>query len=239
MSALNRLEIHIAPGESVDNPKVILLVDGRDVLGGSGDRGFDPEALLHRGDPLAPADPPRRVALYHCGCGEPGCGTTACVISEADGVVRWSGFRHFVGLSHPLDTSLADEDGRSADLPDLAFDATGYRAEVERAKTDRTWETRRRRRARLLSERLAVSSDHWAELGVEFRSVWVWGHDEDVYAVNLDRGGDQLLIGIRSPDAAEDTMVIDSMATTILAGDERTWFVIYDQRHPSRPSDVP
>jgi|GEM_PF-4996946 len=236
MSPLSRLEIQVLPGRSVDHPRVVLLVDGQDFLAWRGDRGFGPESLLHRGDPLTPTDPPRRVALYLCGCGEAGCGTTACRISESKGIVRWSGFRSFVGLNHPLDASLADEDGRPADLPDLAFDAAEYRAEVERAKADRSWETRRRRRARLLNERLAERPERWDELGVEFRSVWLWDDENEVYAVNLQRQGDQLLIGVRTQLGADDDTVLNAMTAEVLAGDEQTWFVIYDQRRPSPPA---
>ena len=238
MGPLSRLEIQVVPGESVDHPRVVLLVDGREVLGGRGEQGFGPEGLLHKGDPLIPTDPPRRVALYYCGCGVPGCGTTACVISESEGVVRWSGFRTFVGLNHPLDTSLSDEDGRPADLPEVAFDAAEYRSEVERAKADRSWETRPRRVGRLLKERLAERQERWNELGVKFRSVWLWGED-DVYAINLDRQGGQLVIGVRAKQAADDDTIVKAMEAEVLAGDERSWFVIYDQRRPSLPADPP
>lgn len=227
------------PEESEDYPRVVLLADGRDVLAAQGHRGFNPEWLLHGGDPLVPVSPPRRVVLYHCGCGEPGCSGRACVISESDGVVRWSDFRRFVGLDHPLDDALTDEDGRPDDLPDLAFDAAQYRAEVERAKEDRSWETRRRRLARLLTERLAAEPGRWNELGFEFRSAWIWGKEEEIYAIDLRRQGDQLLIGLRAEPGADEEAVVDAMVADVLSGDERTWFVIYDQRRPSLPADPP
>ena len=239
MVALSRLEIQVVPGESADHPRVVLLVDGQDVLAESGHRGFDPEALLHRGDPLTPVNPPRRVVLYHCGCGVAGCSDRACVISESDGVVRWSGFRRFVGLGHPLDDTIADEHGRPDDVPDLAFTAAQYRAEVERAKTDRSWETRRRRLARLLTERLAAEKQRFHELGFEFRSAWLWDDDEEIYAVNLRRQGDQLLIGVRAEPGADEQAVVNAMAAKVLSGDDHTWFVIYDQRRPSPPADPP
>lgn len=239
MGLLSSLEIQVVPGESVPSPRVVLLVDGRDVLAGTGERGFDPEKLLHTGDPLMPTDPPRRVALYHCACGIAGCGTTACVISESDGVVRWSGFRTFVGLDYPLDQSLSDQHGRLANLPDFAFDATQYRAEVERAKADRSWETPSRRVGRLLKDRLAQRPERWKQLGVEFRSVWLWDEEKDVYAVNLNRQGDQLLIGVRARPAADEETVVTAMEAEVLAGDERTWFLIYDQRNPSLPATPP
>ena len=186
-----------------------------------------------------PVSLPRRVVLYHCGCGVAGCSGRACVISETDGVVRWSGFRLFVGLNHPLDDSLADEDGRRDNLPDLAFDVAQYRAEVERAKGDRSWETRRRRLARLLTKRLAAETGRWDELGFEFGSAWLWGGEEEIYAINLRRQGDQLLIGVRAEPGPDEEAVVNAMAANVLSGDEQTWFVIYDQGRPSLPADPP
>ena len=227
------------PGESPDHPQVVLLIDGRDVLAGDGHRGFGPESLLHKGDPLVPVSPPRRVVLYHCGCGVAGCSGRACTVSESDGVVRWSAFRRFVGLDDPLDDTISDEHARPDVLPDFAFDAAQYLAEVERAKLDRSWETRRRRLARLLTERLAAESQRWSELGVEFCSAWLWGNDAEIYALNLRRQGDQLLIGIRAGAGGDEEAVVNAMASQVLAGDERSWFVIYDQRRPSLPADPP
>ncbi len=147
---------------------------------------------------------PRRVVLYHCGCGVAGCSGRACVISASDGVVRWSRFRRFVGLDHPLDDTIADEHGQPDDLLDLAFDAVQYRGEVERAKADRSWETRRRRLARLLTDRLPADPERWNELGFEFHSAWLWGDDQEIYAINLSRQDDQLLIGVRADPGSDE-----------------------------------
>jgi len=230
--------------ETSDAPVVVLLVDGVEVLEGRGN-GFGPETLLHKGDPLLPAEPPRRVGLYKCGCGDAGCGITGCLISESDGVVRWSGFRAFVGRHGPLDPALEDDvDSQPIDREDLVFDAAKYRAEVARAKADRTWETRRHRLGRLLKGRLEHQK-RWDELRFEFVSVWVWGDDADVFAVALNRKGaerGQLVVGVRAPKGLDDDAMLDAVAAKVLAGDERSWFVIYDQERPSlaaRPEDVP
>jgi len=161
------------------------------------------------------------------------------VISESDGVVRWSRFCRFVGLDHPLDDTIADEHGQPDDLLDLAFDAVQYRGEVERAKADRSWETRRRRLARLLTDRLPADPERWNELGFEFHSAWLWGDDQEIYAINLSRQDDQLLIGVRADPGSDEEAVVEAMAAKVLSGDETAWFVIYDQRHPSLPADPP
>jgi hypothetical protein len=245
----SRLEIRvetgrIVAGERVDYPVVVLLVDGVEVLEGRGN-GFGPETLLHQGDPLLPVEPPRRVGLYKCGCGDAGCGITGCSISESDGVIRWFGFRDFVGRHGPLDPALEDDaESRAIDREDLIFDAAQYRAEVARAKADRSWETRSGRLGRLLRGRLE-HQERWDELRFEFGSVWVWGDDADVFAVNLSRKGverGQLVVGVRAPKGLDDDATLDALAAQVLAGDETSWFVIYDQQRPSiakRAEDVP
>lgn len=184
--------------------------------------------ILHDRDPLLPVDPPRRVVLYHCRCGIAGCSGRACVISEANGVVRWTNFLRFVGLNHPLDDSLADEHGQADDLPDFSFDAAQYWAEVEQAKENRSWETSRRRLARLLTSRLQAETQRWEELGYQVRSIWLWNEDEDVDAINLRRQDDHLVIGIRAVPGADEEATVQAMADEVLVGDEHSWFTIYD-----------
>ncbi len=142
-----------------DWPVVSVLVDGQDPFAAAtpGWRGFDPEKMLGPDSPLLPADLGRRVAVYCCSCGEPGCGVIAPVIVPSpDGRrVSWVDFRDYVGVfAGPVTDSVDDDDGRPWDLPDLHFDRQQYVAEIERASRDRSWETGRRRTARLLYERL-------------------------------------------------------------------------------------
>jgi hypothetical protein len=142
-----------------DWPVVSVLVDGQDPFAAatSGWRGFDPEKMLGPDSPLLPADLGRRVAVYCCSCGEPGCGVIAPVIVPSpDGRrVSWVDFRDYVGVfPDPVTESVNADEGRPWDLPDLHFDRQQYVAEIERASRDRSWETARRRTARLLHERL-------------------------------------------------------------------------------------
>lgn len=142
-----------------DWPVVSVLVDGHDpfAAAASGWRGFDPEKMLGPDSPLLPADLGRRVAVYCCSCGEPGCGVIAPVIVPSpDGRrVSWVDFRDYVGVFvGPVTENVSTGDGRPWDLPDLHFDRQEYVAEIERASQDRSWETGRRRTARLLQERL-------------------------------------------------------------------------------------
>ncbi|HZQ76378.1 MAG TPA: hypothetical protein VFE55_03545 [Acidimicrobiia bacterium] len=58
-------------------------------------------------------------------------------------------------------------------------------------------------------------------------------------SISAANQGHQLLIGIRAEPGADDEAIVNAMATDVLARDEDSWFVIYDQRHPSLPTDPP
>jgi hypothetical protein len=167
-----------------DWPVVRVLVDGQDPFAAvaPGWRGFDPTDVLGPRSPFLPADQGRRVAVYCCSCGEPGCGVIAPVIVPSpDGRrVSWVDFRDYVGVFvGPVTESDYGDEGRPWDLPDLHFDREQYFAEIERASRDGSWETERRRTARLLYERLeplelvlppdlglAWALPAWREIGV-------------------------------------------------------------------------
>jgi hypothetical protein len=143
-----------------DWPVVSVLVDGQDPFAADtpGWRGFDPQEILGPDSPLLPADLGRRVAVYCCSCGEPGCGVIAPVIvASPDGRrVSWVDFRDYTGVFYgPVSSCAADDDGTPWELPDLHFDRQQYVTEIERAGRDRSWETSRRTTARLLYERLS------------------------------------------------------------------------------------
>jgi|GEM_PF-2323516 hypothetical protein len=142
-----------------DWPVVSVLVDGRDPFAAvaPGRRGFDPAKILGPDSPLLPADQGRRVAVYCCSCGDPGDGVIAPVIFPSpDGRrVSWVDFRDYTGVfDDPVADSYGDDEGRPWDLPDLHFSREQYVSEIDRASQDRSWETERRRVARLLHERL-------------------------------------------------------------------------------------
>ena len=45
-----------------------------------------------------PTNPPRRVAVYRCQCGEAGCGCAAPIIVERNGCVIWEDTRDVTGV---------------------------------------------------------------------------------------------------------------------------------------------
>lgn len=120
-------------------------------------QGFDPGKMLGRPSPLIPDDTGRRVALYRCSCGEAGCGVIApCIVASPDRKrISWVDFRDYVGVFiGPTAPGSAGYDGKPWDLPDLHFEYAQYVAEVRRAMADHSWETPRRRLARLLEQHL-------------------------------------------------------------------------------------
>jgi hypothetical protein len=161
-----------------DYPVVTILVDGENVLsGGQADWiGFDPAEIFGPESPLVPTNPARRVAVYRCNCGEPGCGCVAPLIFERDGRVLWSDFRNFTGVYSKPTVARLPVGGKGLGFPDLHFDAQQYRAEVARATLDRSWETKARETARLLHECLDQGHDQLARQG--WRSSWVSPHHQ-------------------------------------------------------------
>ena len=171
-------------GDRPDWPVVRVLADGQGPFAAiaPGWRGFDPAKMLGPRSPFLPVDQGRRVAVYCCSCGEPGCGVIAPVIFPSPGgrKVSWTDSRDYAGVfADPVTESASEDEGRPWDLPDVHFNREQYVAEIERASRGRSWETDRRRTARLVCQRLqplglalppdlslAWASPAWREDGV-------------------------------------------------------------------------
>jgi uncharacterized protein YjbI with pentapeptide repeats len=119
--------------------RVTILLEGKDLFGLDGSIGFHPDDLLGESAPLIPSNPPRRVAVYRCSCGEAGCGCVAPLVMRVGAEVHWRDFRYFTGVYSRPDDSPSPEGGASLPIPTLRFDAAQYEAEVERASKDRSW----------------------------------------------------------------------------------------------------
>jgi hypothetical protein len=142
-----------------DWPVLTIRVDDGDPFAGvaAGWTSFDPGEMLGADSPLLPDDVGRRVAVYRCSCGEAGCGVIApWIVASPDGRrVSWADPRDYKGVfMGPVEPTSANHAGTVWNLPDLHFDRAQYVAEVERARRDRSWESARRRTARLVSEHL-------------------------------------------------------------------------------------
>lgn len=114
--------------------------------------------LLESDAPLLPSNPPRRVALYSEGVPDSEESTIAAVIRVAEGHVIWSDLLECLldsGNSESIVLDLHPERSTPIDVPDIIFDQDQYLAEVQRAITDREWESERWRTAQLLDEYLS------------------------------------------------------------------------------------
>jgi hypothetical protein len=203
-----------------DWPVVRVLIDGCDPFSAvaPGWRGFDPEKMLGKHSPLLPSDHGRRVAVYCCSCGEPGCGVIAPVIVPSpDGrCVSWVDFRDYTGVFiDPVVEDRKGDEGRPWNLADLHFDRTQYVEEIERAARDGSWETDRRRTARLLYERLkpmnlvlppdlvlAWVSPAWTDEGVTL----MFERIEDDPEIGVQQRMLRLTSALMDPDTAAEDM---------------------------------
>lgn len=186
-----------------------ILVDGADLseLPGSqpGFGGFGADEMLGTPipapiesgewrDPASALSSPllqdaRRVALYKCSCGEPGCGVIAPILATDGEVVTWSDFRDYTGVFSRPDDPADDAEGRPLPIPQVRFDARQYEAEVERAIADRSWESPSRITARVLRAMLA---QHEELLRASDRRLgWVsfawWAEGAGLFAIELRR----------------------------------------------------
>jgi hypothetical protein len=215
---LSTLSLQFEVPNNPDWPVVRILADGRDPFAAvaPGWQGFDPAKILGPRSPLLPADLGRRVAVYRCSCGTAGCGVIAPAIvpSPDRHRVSWVDFRDYTGVfDDPIAELTADDAGRPWDLPDLHFDREQYIREVDRAAGDGSWETDRRKTARLLYERLeplqlvlppnlvlAWTSPPWRNEGVELSFHHTTGPPDEFRQQIL-----RLTSTLRDPDlAAED-----------------------------------
>ena len=226
--------IDVVGDSSPDWPSVTILVDGEDVIGrATRFQGFDPDDIFGRGAPLLPQDPPRRVAVYRCSCGEPGCGCAACLITQQGDIVRWSDFRDFTGVyARPLVQENPDG-GSKQPVPDLEFEAAQYHDAVRRASEDRDWETRRRRRARLLRDELMSVRSHFEAMG--YTIGWVapeWDKENGVQ-VELRIPNGQVVLRLDADPELSDEDSAREMANRLVRAPERRWDVQHRNTWPS------
>ncbi len=219
-----RIRFDVDP-ERADWPVATILIDDRDVLGLEGSIGFDPARLLTPTNPLLPTDPPRRIAVYRCSCGEAGCGCTAPVVVDAGDEIHWQDFRDFTGVYVHPDTVDSPDGGTKLALPDLRFDAQQYRAEIARATADRSWESHGRIVGRLLRARLAGESSHLESLG--YRLGWVGPYGSGVCSLELQSMEDgrpvgQTVVTFSQPDGDADE-VASALAEQFLSTPEPEW----------------
>lgn len=173
-----RLGVADIAGRPVAYPVLKILVDGSEKLAGRGHQytGWHPADILGPDSPLLPTEPARRVALYVDAAGGAAAGCLAAYVKAFGDQVAWADFRRFEGVYHaPAIQSNPDGgDWRIGPAP-LVFDAAQYRAEVQRASTERAWEAEPWQTALLLDQYL--SADPGA-LGGTWNLGWAEPHGE-------------------------------------------------------------
>jgi len=219
---VHKFAVRVDPGDSVDWPNVTVLIDGEDLIGRhTGFKGFDP-GLLFSTEALLPQHPSRRVAIYCCSCGEPGCGCAACVISERERTVWWRDFLDFTGVYGSPTVNEEPTGGRALPVPDLAFDASQYYEAVHRAGNDRSWETQRRRLARLLRGSVVRHATHFADRG--YSVGWVspaWDLPNGI-DVELRIPNGQIVVRVEADLELPDDVAVERMKSALL-GKEDFW----------------
>jgi hypothetical protein len=218
-----------------DYPVVTILIDGQDslALARPGYQGFDPDDILGAESPLLPVKPGRRVAVYRCSCGEPGCGVIAPRITHrTDGHIIWTDFRDYTGVF--AGPTVADEPGGGDHIrqASLLFDAQQYTAEVARANADRSWESERRCTARLLRQTLAASRHVLLEAGYNLHWVGPMPNDDKICEISLTRRTptrDQLLLELTAP-AGTPAQRAQAMADLLLGTPTAQWPTMFTSR---------
>lgn len=160
MNVLSLTIVAPGPGTLV---QVRPVVDGQDILAVVFD-GFDaedPNVLLSMPKPtLTATSQPRQVRLAEAGCTEGCCGAIYVTIQLDGDEVVWNQWRN------PIEESV--------ELDEMRFDAGQYRAEIERAAADFSWEWPARTVARLLEAELRRHGEWLAPLNTELQGVVSW-----------------------------------------------------------------
>ncbi|HET8619650.1 MAG TPA: hypothetical protein VFM27_11855 [Acidimicrobiales bacterium] len=220
-----------------NHPIVSILIDDQDRLGTlqGGFIGFDAEEILDSGA-LVPRDPPRRVAVYRCGgCGQPGCACVALVIERRGNRVVWSDFRGFTGVFERPLVDAEPTGGTSFGSWSITFDADQYSRELDRASSDRSWESPARRTARLLRDHLDRADDQLTGLG--YWRGWVapsW-HVDGAFDVDFVGPEGQLVVTLH-PTSSDPSAAAREMAQAILGARPGDWNVTIRNAWP--PEDV-
>jgi len=203
-SDLPEFRIIVRPSPETNDHEVCLLADDANLVDQFADglMGLDPDDLLIEPCVLR-ADSSSRVALIgRCSCGIVGCGSVEVKIQKDGERVIWTA----------IDSSR-----------NIQFEATQYKAEVERALHDHSWETPRRTAARLISQ--AVDRKSLARRGFEF--TWASGRCKDgmmTVSLVLRPGPYQILVELAWN--GEDIDSICSQFKSILSQPPETWPIV-------------
>jgi hypothetical protein len=129
----------------------------------------------------------------------------------------------------------ADEilaDGDPLGLFEICFDSEQYRAEVTRASADKSWETERRRTARVLQGHLEAESAILERKGYRLTWAAVEADDPAVYHVSLWKGDAQIVVEARADEGTSEERAVE-MAERLLRTDPEESHVVFRGRAAS------
>lgn len=197
---LETLNISVHPSPETNDHEVRLFSEEGDLIErfANDAMGLDPDDLLVEPCPLMPAESPRTVLIGRCGCGVIGCGPVHVTISTDGSTVSWTTAVRTTGVR---------------------FAAAPYLAEVQRALSDRAWETPDRSASRLIKS--TVDRQRLAEVGFEF--AWASGRvRKNVMTLAVvDPGGAQVLVHV--PWLGESPEAIAETCRQLLLGSPAQW----------------
>ena len=235
--AIHTLALRVVADHRRPNwPTVKILIDGEDILGLEAHKGFDPDKIFTESTPLLPTDPPQRIAVYRCSCGEAGCSVIAPLIIDNGSTIEWRDFRDFTGVYVNPDTDTAPAGGTKLGIADLRFDADRYRTEVAKTAGDRSWETHGRTTARLLRAKLQTASEHFDALG--YRVTTVAAHDNGAYEVVMQEIQEGTAVGntfVRLTQPRHEAHdLVTTLAEELISTVPSDWNVTNRYTYPSR-----
>ncbi len=208
---------------------VAILVDGAQIFSsfdGRRYRGWHPALILDPDDaPLLPATPSRRVGLYPRASLYAAEGCVTAVILAAGDRIAWTDIRDHYGYHEPAparDPVIGD--GQVLPIPDLAFDAAQYRAEITRATASRTWETHALATARLLRKHLREAAGRLTAQG--WTPEFTEGRSEGYWVAFRDPGDTQLIVALPAPPGTAEQQAA-TMADILLTTPPQHWPVVH------------
>lgn len=130
---VNVLELRVVPTprDAGGGFHVEIWIDGTELTASTAGLGMDAYDVLIPDVRLEASTEPRRVAVARCDCGVYGCAAADVTVQLDGDVVRWAW----------------------DDRMKHTFDVTQYRAELQRARTELSWETPERTAGRFVLER--------------------------------------------------------------------------------------
>lgn len=203
----NLIRLTVIPLPEINGFEVIIYVNEEDFIESNwkGMIGIDPDEILIPETPLAPTEEPHLAVIARCGCGIVECDSMSVRISRVEQAVFWD-FR--------------SKKRKESSPGVLRFDLDQYMNELDRAITDKSWESPDRTAARLL--RKLVDED----LLSRYRLSWQWASGrsrKDMFTVSLGLAPEPFQVLLHTTWRDESPDEIAQKIADILKRQPSTW----------------